>query len=171
MNFMDYESTSQTTEKYDILKNYRIVSGDIDLKDYNYLKDPLNLGGEVKAKYGTTMDIKHYPIMIRPIQSILGEYIKRPTNYFVVNESPDAKNNFVTTKTEMLQEWAMSQIQQRIAMRLQKQGVDVQSEEGQQQMQALLPEQIEEYMNKDYYDAAEETSQVLMKRIWRREFR
>ena len=87
MDFMDFQATAQNSERMNDLRKCRILSGDFDIRDYSYINDPLskaaaqatdpNTGKQGKVTPGVTEKIKHYPIMVRPINTILGEYIKR----------------------------------------------------------------------------------------------
>lgn len=169
MDFMDYESSNQFSEKYEILTNYKMLSGDINLTDYKYVTDPLSIGNNKDTKYGSTINVVHYPICNRPIQTILGEYINRPLNFYVVNESDSARNEYLRVKTELIQNWAQSKIQQRLQQEVSSQKVDPKSQQGQQMMQQLTPEGIQDYMDKDYIDVAEQTSQRILRNVWRSE--
>lgn len=169
MDYFDYQSATQSREKTRIKENYDLVNGIHNPKNYQYVTDPLSLGDKKDSQYGTTQDVIHYPIMNQPIQTIIGEYINRPLNFFVVNESDHARNEWVRTKTEMLQTYVTNKIQSRIQARLKAEGLDPASEQGQQAAAKMTPQDIQDYMDKDYIDVAEQTSQRIVNTIWREE--
>jgi hypothetical protein len=167
MDHFDYHSGIQSQEKYEIWRNYRIVSGDVDVADYQYYTDPLSLGAAKKEKYGTTFDVVHFPVMNTPIQTILGERIKRPTNYTVKNETPRARNQQQRVKTDLLREWVTNMINQSVQQQVAGKGVDPASQQGQQLLQKLTPEAIQDYMDKDYVDVAQQAGQKIVDAVFK----
>jgi hypothetical protein len=167
MDHFDMQSASQSREKYDIWRNYRVASGDVDLKDYQYYTDPLSLGANKNKEYGTTFDIVHFPIMNAPLQTILGERIKRPINYTVKNETPRARNQEQRVKTDLLRDWVIGTINQSVQARVQQKGVDPKSQQGQQLTQQLTPEAIQDYMDKDYIDVAQQAGQRIIDAVYK----
>lgn len=180
MDFFDYQSMSQIADKQNDLRKYRVLSGDFSLKDYSYMKDPLamlkvnnpndaEMGGNTKS-YNPYENIVHYPIMVRPINTILGEYIKRITQlhgFYCKNESQYARNEYNRTKTEMLQQWAENQIMNAVIKKVKAMGIQEGTEEYQNALQQNTPEEIQDFMDRDYVDIAEQVNQTVMKNMWK----
>lgn len=166
--FADIAST-QRVEKERDLRMYRILSPDFQIQDLAWLNDPLSLGKERESMYGAMTDIKHFPIMMRPVNAILGEMINRPENMYVVTESARARNEYWRLKGDMLENYVVGSIQQRVQAQLIRAGADPNSPEFQEQMQANTPQEIEDYLDKDYVDTVEQTSSRTVRNITKRE--
>jgi hypothetical protein len=180
MDFMDYQASSQVQEKIDDLKKYRVLSGDFDMRDYKYMTDPLSLSrsrnpndaemGGNSGDFDPEEPIVHYPIMVRPINVILGEYIKRITQlhgFYCKNESKQARNEYNRTKTEMIQNWAEQKIMARVMKKVQASGIKEGTPEYEQSVQQMTPEEIQEYVDRDYVDVAVQVNQLILKNMWK----
>jgi len=100
MDFFDYQSTIQEIDKVDDMRILRFLNGEIDSNRFRYVSDPLALGKDKDEEYGTTMEITHFPIVARPINTIVGECIKRPLNFYAKSESAAASNEYFRVKTD-----------------------------------------------------------------------
>lgn len=169
MDFFESQATYQNAEKLRDLKKYRIVSGQLDLRDYQYAMDPLSLGMSKDDLYGSTAEITHYPIISRPVNTIVGERIKRPINFFVTSESDGSRNEYFRTKTELLTTYVTQKIQNNIYQSLVAQGIQPDAEDFPQQMQAKTPEEIQDYMVKDYTDIVEQVCTRILKNYWKKQ--
>jgi hypothetical protein len=182
MDFMDYQAQAQSQDRQDDLRKFRILSGDFDIRDYSYVNDPLsvaaaqatdpNTGGKGKVTPGVMEKVQHYPIMVRPINTIIGEYIKRIAQlhgFYAKNESDYARNEYNRQKTEMLQEWATQKIMARVMQKVAQSGAQEGTPEYDQAIQQMTPSDIQDYMDREYVDVAEQVIQTLMKNIWKTE--
>lgn len=180
MDFLDAESSRQSDDKRNDLRKYNIISGNFDIKDYSYVSDPLSIMSNATGKADPmkppgadiTEEIQHYPIMVRPINTIIGEYISRISQlhgFYAKNESDYARNEYNRTKTNMLQEWATNQLMKAVMKKVKQSGVKEGTPEYDQAIQQNTPEEIQEYMDRDYIDVAEQVSQTLLKAIWKTE--
>lgn len=152
MDFFDYQSLQQQHDKLKDWKKYQYINGQVDPNDYKDFDDPLSMGADKQELYGDTMPIEHFPIAARPVQVILGEYIKRPLNFYVRNEASEARNEFIRSKSEMLFEGVMLNINQRIAK---KYNLREDAEDYQQQLKNYTPQRVQEYHDRDYIDIGE----------------
>ena len=160
-NTSDYWSTiaySQYQTNDNVTRNYELLAGVFNFDDY---RDDSELDPFIKELSGNLSSdsprhLKHYPIINPPINTLLGELIKRPSVEKVKAIDQDSKSKYIKTKQDLLQQYFMSEMQTQIAAELAKRGVDVNSEEGQQQAQALTPPEVEDYMRKSYSDISEE---------------
>lgn len=185
MDFMDYQSSAQSYEKLEDLRKCRVLSGEFNINDYKYLPDQLrsgaidaaasinpNVGGSGKITPGNGEKIKHYPIMVRPINTIIGEYIKRISQlhgFYVKNESQYARNEHNRQKTETIQNWAQSQIMNRVMQKVKAKGLDPNTDDFNKAVEQMTPADIQEYYDRDYNDLGEQIIQTTMKNIWKTE--
>jgi hypothetical protein len=166
MDFFDYQSMQQQWDKVRLWKNYQYINGQVDKADYKDFDDPLSMGAQKAELYGDTMDITHFPIASRPVQVILGEMIKRPLNFYVRNESSSARNEFIRSKSEMLQEGVMLAINARIA---EKYGLDQEAKDYREQLKAYTPDKVQQYHDRDWVDVGESVGNRIMVNLRKRE--
>jgi hypothetical protein len=107
--------------------------------------------------------------MAGPINTIVGEYVKRPLNFYCITNSERARNEYYRVKTDRLKQYAIAKIQQRVVQTLIQQGHKPNEEDFQQQVQAAMPQDIQKSMNKDYQDIVEQISQKLLTNLWKTE--
>ncbi len=169
MDFFESMASYQTIDKLVDLKKYRLVNGDFDFKDYEFATDPLSLGMSKEDMYGSTDQIIHYPIISRPINAIVGERIKRPVNFMVVSESEGSRNEYFRVKTDLLRNYVVQTIQQRVQQSLINQGVKPDAKDFEQQVQAMMPDEIQDYMVKDYVDVVEQVANRILKNYWKKQ--
>lgn len=160
-NNVDYWASiayAQYNSREKITKNYALLAGMFDFTDY---QDDTTLDPFIKELQGTPdsdtpKHLKHYPIINPPINTLLGEFIQRPDFKRVKAIDQDSKNEYFATKIDLVQSFVQQQIQMGVAKTLAQRGVDINSEEGQQQAQQMSLLQIEEYMRKTYSDIGEQ---------------
>lgn len=169
MDFFESQATYQNVDKLHDLKKYRIVNGQLDIRDYQYAMDPLSLGMNKDDLYGSTEEITHYPIISRPINTIVGERIKRPVNFFVTSESAGSRNEYFRVKTDLLRSHVIQKIQNNVYNTLIAQGIQPDAEDFQNQVQAKTPEEIQDYMVKDYTDITEQVCSRILKNYWKKQ--
>lgn len=166
MDFFDYASTSQMQDKVRYMKNIQYLQGHIDPKDYEDVLDPMYLGVDRETKYGKTAAIEHFPLGHRNVRAILGEYINRPLNFYCRNEAPQARNNMLRLKTDMLLEGVMSQINMKIAL---QHGLDPAAKDFAEQAKQYQPQRVQEYMDKDWQDTGEQVAQRILTNMWKKQ--
>ncbi len=166
MDFMEHQAMIFENDKRNDFKKYQLLGPDYPFSDFGYINNPFQYITEDADDYGNTEEIKHYPIAAQSINTFIGEYIKRPLNFYVVSTSPRARNEQLRIKSEMLFSLVQSQIQQRIVNELQQEGLDPKAEDFAQQVQMRTPEQIQDYFNKDYQDIVEQVGQKICKNLW-----
>ena len=118
---------------------YDYYTGVIDEEDYNYVLKPY---GKTRKNFPTKL--RNYPIIKPIIDLLLGEKSKRPLEYSVTVQNPDA----ISQKEEQLQNLLLNNIRTQFLNELIKQG----QVEGEQQ-EVPLPKQIQEEFNRSYVDS------------------
>lgn len=131
------------TRKGDILLSYRLYNSEFDHNDFKYVTNPFNVEDGFPAK---VQDIN----IIKPkIDLLIGEEIKRPDNLRVINTSPEAADEMLEQKKQMLLQHITEMLNG---------GKPVTEEE----KPLTLPE-IEKYIRYNYKSIPEETANYLLK--------
>jgi len=142
-----------------LLKNYNLAEGVIDKSDYipSTDNDYSNMIDLLTKENESPYEIRFYPIIPNVIQVLLGEFSKRNTKVAVKAIDQYAINEMLDKKKEMVTEYLLQKTQKTIALKLAEQGIEVESEEGQQAMAEIpnLP-QIQQYFQKSYRSVAEQ---------------
>lgn len=132
-NTMDYFANKAYAEyiknRDTFVKNYDLVKG--ILRPEDFYQEP-----EVKSFTDTltqTLDlpsyVKHYSIITTPLNELVGELSKRPDGIKVKAFDDDSKSEELEYKTQMLQEFILSQARQKIQEKLVLQGEELEDEE------------------------------------------
>ena len=114
MDFMEYQAMTFDTGKRKEYKKYQLLGPDYPFSDFGYISNPFEYIKEDQDEYGNTEEIKHFPIAAQSINTFIGEYLKRPLNFYVVSTSPRARNEQLRLKSDMLFQTVQQEIQQRI---------------------------------------------------------
>jgi hypothetical protein len=144
-----------------LMKNYKLAKGIIDRTDYiveenNEYRDIVEL---LTKEDSSALELKFYPIIPNVINVLVGEFAKRNTKltYRAVDEY--SYNEMMEQKRKMVEETLIADAQTKILAALSEQGMDMNSEEAQQQMSPenikSLPE-IEQFFQKSYRSMIEQ---------------
>lgn len=166
MDFFDYVSGSHQQDKVRDLKKYKSLSPEYKASDYMYAQVAVEANDD---EYGNEEEVTHFPIMASPINTIVGEYVKRPLNFYCISTSTRARNEHYRVKTDRIKQYAIAKIQQRIIKSLVAEGHKPDEDDFQDQIQAKMPEEIQDYMNKKYTDIGEQIAQKLLSNLWKSE--
>jgi len=144
-----------------LMKNYKLAKGIIDKSDYivetdNDYRDIVEI---LTKEDQSALELKFYPIIPNVINVLVAEFAKRSTKltYHAVDEY--SYNEMMEQKRSMVEETLLSDAQVKLTAALLEQGLDPESEEGQQALSPdnlkSLPE-IEQFFKKDYRSMIEE---------------
>ena len=144
-----------------LMKNYKLAKGVIDKSDYiveenNEMRDIVNI---LTREDTSALELKFYPIIPNVINVLVAEFAKRSTKltYRAIDET--SYNEMMEQKKGMVEEVLMANAQTKIQAALVAQGMDLDSEEAQQELSPdklkTLPE-IEQFFKKDYRSMVEE---------------
>jgi len=144
-----------------LMKNYKLAKGIIDKSDYivetdNDYRDIVEI---LTKEDQSALELKFYPIIPNAINVLVAEFAKRSTKltYHAVDEY--SYNEMMEQKRSMVEETLLSDAQVKLTAALLEQGLDPESEEGQQALSPdnlkSLPE-IEQFFKKDYRSMIEE---------------
>jgi len=156
-------------------ENYEIINGRFILQHYLDSEDYFDLASAISQEFQLPKYLRHYDITTKAVNLLLGEFLKRPDIFRVVASDSDSTNEKIRVKTELLQSYMQSQIQDEITQKLLMQGIDPNrqdfqneedlqkyQEEIQAKYQEMTPAAIEKYMKYDYRTAAESWGQAVI---------
>src|SRR5690606_32107919 len=82
--------------------NYDLLNGRLDVGMYDDTTDATILGEKVKlANY----EITHYPLIAQFANAAHGEYINRPFNASILDNSPSAKSMYSKRRDQVMSDW------------------------------------------------------------------
>lgn len=175
MRFMVNEARSHSTSKAKDIKKFRMLSDQYDYSDHKWAIDPLSLGDKKDEMYGSTESIQHFPIINSPLNTIHGERIGRPTQFYCVSYSPESRNEYMRQKQDMLFESAkqmmMAPILQQLFAQAEEQGIPINDEfiqKANEQATQMLPIEVQRYLDEHYTDTIEKAHNRILKNLIRR---
>lgn len=159
--------TELVTKRNRIQKNYNIANGIIDVEDYININENNYAGiyDDIQRNMQQSLfennevvvpeDLKFFPIVPAIINVLTGEMLKRFDFVKVAAVDEQSVNEYWDYKKQMVVQYLQQKAQQKVAEMMQEQGIDMQSEEGQQQFQqgiqqAMSLPGIQKFMNRNY---------------------
>ena len=153
---------------------YRIVEGSYKPSDIANTSLFLSEVDNLRNQSNFSEELKHYSFVEPIINTLIGEFIKKPNASVVYADDPISTNDYLRTRKDQLWERTSKAINAEIELKLIKMGVDPNKdnfsseEERQQYLQELdnfrqqnIPEDVNKYMNSEwkpiYIDWAERT--------------
>lgn len=168
MDALESVGRAQYVDNIKLIENYEMVKGRFIYSHYFEKEGYTDFIAQLTREFELPSYLRHYDIISQVINTLSGEWQKRPDVFRVKNFSEDATNEFERTKTDLLHKYVQSKLEAEIVKRLYDQGLDPQkndfeSEEEQMQYQqilenarkALTPPEIEEYMSTQWTQQAE----------------
>lgn len=146
---------SRLIENYEMVRGRFIYSHYLDREDYSDIVTQLSREFEIPSH------LRHYDIISQVINTLSGEWQKRPDIFRVKDMSESSTNEYVKQKSEMMLEYVMQEINKGINQKLADKGIDVNNpdpqaqQEIQQQREAMTPPEVERYMKTSWSGAAE----------------
>ncbi len=161
---MDFLSTmwlSNSMRRREKIVNYKLVNGEFVPELYNSINsftEGMDLGELNKP-------IKHYPILNLPLKDLWGEETKRPFVFKAKAEDEENKNEYLRYKSELLQQYVVSNIQNKINESLKEKGLDPNSKEGEEAAQSMTPPEIEIFMKRKYSTTVEKAANSILNKL------
>jgi hypothetical protein len=150
-----------------LMKNYKLAKGIIDKTDYivsenNEMSD---LVETLTQEDYSALELKFYPIIPNVINVLVSEFAKRNTKISFKAIDEYSYNELLEQKKSMVEEYLLTDAQTKITNKLLEMGMDIESEEAQQELSPeklkSLPE-IEDYFRTNYKSQAEQWATHLM---------
>ena len=156
---------------YDNLRlkeNYEIIRGKFIWQHYFEAEGVRDMLSELTREFDIPKYLRHYDIISPVINTLSGEYQKRPDNFRAKGYDEFTRNAYIRQKSQMLHSYVQQNLHNEINQKLAQMGQDPAGEafsnEGaaqgdqqklDQQRQALTPPEIQKYMEWDWLDVAE----------------
>jgi len=174
MDWMEqYVESELATKKSNGQKNYNIANGIIDVEDYLNVNesDYSQIYDEIENNIQKSLfeqdetilaeDLKFFPIVPSVIELLSGEMMKKYDSIKISAVDPTSVNEYWEYKKKMIVDYLQQKAQQKVSEYMEQQGVDMESEEGQQQFQQGVQQEmslpgIQKFMNRNYKNNWEE---------------
>ncbi len=168
MDALEEVGRSQYMENISLIENYEMVKGKFIYNHYFETEGYTDYIAQLTREFELPSYLRHYDIVSQVINTLSGEYQKRPDTFRVKNFSEQATNEYQRSKTELITKYVNSQIEAEVTRKLLESGLDpnkqdFQSEEEagqyqqllQESQKALTPPEIQNYMDTQWSQAAE----------------
>lgn len=148
-NTMDYFANKAYAEyvksRDTFVKNYDLVKGILRKEDFYIEPQVKSFTEMLTADIGLPAYVKHYSIMTTPLNELIGELSKRPDGWKVKAFDDDSRSEELSYKTEILQDFVLSNARVKIQEKLVLQGQEVEDEELQQMTFEEVKDDIDSY--------------------------
>jgi hypothetical protein len=168
LNSLENIGSFQYIQNLSLIENYEMVKGKFIFKHYLEQDEYADMVHQLSREFEVPNYLRHYDIISQVINTLSGEFQKRPDNFRVKGFDENTTNNYIREKSRLLTEYVTQEINREIDLRLSEMGFDPYKEDFEspeeqqqyeeeiaQQKQALTPPEIEKYMKYKWQDAAE----------------
>lgn len=168
MDSLERIGTIQYYYNMALIENYQMVKGKFIFSHYLEQDEYADMVHQLSREFEIPNYLRHYDIISQVINTLSGEYQKRPDNFRVKGYDENTTNNYVREKTRLLLEYVMQDINNEVNLRLTQMGYDPNKsdfsspqekqqyeQQVDQQRQALTPPEVEKYMKYTWQDTAE----------------
>ena len=153
-NTMDYFANKAYAEyvknRDTFVKNYDLVKGILRMEDFYQEPQVRSFTDMLTADLQLPAYVKHYSIITTPINELVGEITKRPDGFRIKAFDEDSQSEELEFKTEILQNYVITQAKQKIQENLALQGQEIDEE----QLQQMTLEEVKDELD-SYTSAAE----------------
>jgi hypothetical protein len=148
-NSMDYFANKAYAEyvkaRDTFVKNYDLVKGILRREDFFVEPEVRSFTDVLTADLELPAYVKHYSIMTTPINELVGEISKRPDAFRVKAFDDDSKSEELEFKTQLLQDYVVSQAQRKILEKASFDGVEITDEELQEKTLQQVKDELDNY--------------------------
>ena len=148
-NTMDYFSNRAYAEyvknRESFVKNYDLMKGILRSEDFYETPEVKSFTDMLERSLELPQYVKHYSIVTTPINELIGEMSKRPDTYRVKAFDDDSRAEELQFKTELLQQYVLSQAKAKILEKVAASGQDVTDEEIEQMTLEQVKDQLDSY--------------------------
>ena len=132
-NTMDYFANKAYSEyvknRETFVKNYDLVKGILRSEDFYIVPEVKSFTEMLKESLDLPQYVKHYSILTPPINTMLGEMVKRPDLHRVKAFDDDSRSEEMQVKTGILTEYVLQQTRSKIEQQLSQSGEEVDTDE------------------------------------------
>lgn len=168
MDALESIGRSQFNLNVKLIENYEMIKGRFIFDHYFQTEGYQSMLNQLTAEFEMPNYLRHYDIISQVVNTMSGEWQKRPDIFKVRQFGEDATNEYLRKKQQLTAEYLTQKIDAEINTRLTQMGVDVEKNdfetpEEQEQYKAqidqirgqLTPKEIQKYMDVDFLTQAE----------------
>jgi hypothetical protein len=148
-NTMDYFANKAYAEyvknRDTFVKNYDLVKGILRREDFYQEPEVRSFTDVLTADLALPAYVKHYSIMTTPINELVGEISKRPDAFRVKAFDDDSKSEELEFKTQLLQDYVISQTKRKILEKAAFDGEDISDEEVEEKTLEQVKDELDNY--------------------------
>jgi len=148
-NTMDYFANKAYAEyvksRDTFVKNYDLIKGILRREDFYVEPEVRSFTDVLTADLQLPAYVKHYSIMTTPINELVGEISKRPDAFRVKAFDDDSKAEELEFKTQILQDYVVSQAQKKILEKAALEGEEISDEEIQEKTLEQVKDELDSY--------------------------
>jgi hypothetical protein len=148
-NTMDYFANKAYAEyvknRDTFVKNYDLMKGILRMEDFYQEPEVRSFTDVLTADLELPAYVKMYSIITTPVNELVGEISKRPDTFRVKAFDDDSQAEELQFKTDTLQQYVISQVQQQIAEKAALQGQEIEPEQLQQMTMEQVKDQLDSY--------------------------
>lgn len=128
------------------VKNYDLVKGILRMEDFYQEPEVKSFTETLTQDLSLPAYVKHYSIITTPINELVGEISKRPDSIRIKAFDEDSQSEELEFKTELLQNYVISQARAKIQQKMAEQGQeDIDPQELQQMTMDEVKDELDTY--------------------------
>jgi len=148
-NTMDYFSNKAYAEyvknRDTFVKNYDLMKGILRMEDFYQEPEVRSFTDVLTSDLELPAYVKMYSIITTPINELVGEISKRPDTFRVKAFDDDSKAEELQFKTDTLQQYVISQVQQQLTIKAAMAGEEIDPEQLQKMTMEQVKDQLDSY--------------------------
>ena len=148
-NTMDYFSNKAYAEyvknRDTFVKNYDLMKGILRMEDFYQEPEVRSFTDVLTSDLELPAYVKMYSIITTPVNELVGEISKRPDTFRVKAFDDDSQAEELQFKTDTLQQYVISQVQQQIAQKAALKGEEIEPEQLQQMTMEQVKDELDSY--------------------------
>jgi hypothetical protein len=148
-NTMDYFANKSYAEyvknRDTFVKNYDLVKGILRMEDFYQEPVVSSFTQTLEANLNLPSYVKMYSIITTPLNELVGEISKRPDAFRVKAFDDDSQAEELEFKTGILQEYIINEAKQKILVKADLQGAELEEEELQQMTMDQVKDELDSY--------------------------
>ena len=148
-NTMDYFANRAYAEyvknKDSFVKNYDLMKGILRSEDFYQEPDVKSFTEMLTKDVDLPAYVKHYSIITTPVNELVGEISKRPDTFRAKAYDNESKSEELQWKTDILEEFVINQVKQKLIQKAAMAGEEIDEEELQQKTMEEVKDEIDSY--------------------------
>ncbi len=146
---MDYFATRAYGEyvknRDSFVKNYDLMKGILRSEDFYQEPDVKSFTEILTRDIDLPAYVKHYSIITTPVNELVGEISKRPDTFRAKAFDDDSKSEELQWKTDLLQEYVLNQVRQKITQKAILEGEELEEEELEKRTMDQVQDELDSY--------------------------